>query len=46
MWRIANQFSQEQLACAALGLGAAWLFTNFAAFRLVTVYLLRSKLFG
>jgi hypothetical protein len=39
MGRIANQFSQAQLAYAATGLGAAWLFTNFAAFRLVTVYL-------
>jgi hypothetical protein len=37
--RIVKQFSQEKLAYAATGLGAAWLFTKFAAFRLVTVYL-------
>ena len=32
--RIAMRFSKEKLAYAATGLSAAWLFTNFAAFRL------------
>jgi len=37
--RLAEQFSREKLGYAATGLGAAWLFTNYAAFRLATVYL-------
>jgi hypothetical protein len=37
--RLAEQFSREGLEYAATGLGAAWLFTHFAAFRLATFYL-------
>jgi hypothetical protein len=37
--KVARQLSHEKLDYAATGLAAAWLFTNFAAFRLTTVYL-------
>ena len=37
--RVAEKFSQEKVAYAATGLGAAWLYTNFAAFRLTTFFL-------
>ena len=36
--RIVKSLSREKLEYAATGLSAAWLLTNFAAFRLVTVY--------
>jgi hypothetical protein len=36
--RTAKSFSREKLEYAATGLSAAWLLTNFAAFRLVTLY--------
>ena len=36
--RIVRSFSHEKLEYAATGLSAAWLLTNFAAFRLVTLY--------
>lgn len=36
--RVAKQLSREKLDHAATGLSAAWLWTNFAAFRLVTIY--------
>ena len=36
--RIVKSFSREKLEYAATGLSAAWLLTNFAAFRLVTLY--------
>ena len=36
--RTAKSLSREKLEYAATGLSAAWLLTNFAAFRLVTVY--------
>ena len=37
--RIAEQLSRANPGFAVTGLGAAWLFTHFAAFRLATVYL-------
>lgn len=37
--KLAKQFSHEGVEYAATGLTAAWLFTNFAAFRLATFYL-------
>jgi hypothetical protein len=36
--RIVKSFSREKLEYAATALSAAWLLTNFAAFRLVTLY--------
>lgn len=36
--RLAKQLSREKFTYAATGLGAAWLSTSFAAFRLVTLY--------
>jgi hypothetical protein len=36
--RVVKEFPREQLEWAATGLSAAWLYTRFAAFRLVTVY--------
>ena len=36
--RIVKSLSREKLEYAATGLSAAWLLTNFAAFRLVTLY--------
>jgi len=36
--RIVNSLSREKLKYAATGLSAAWLLTNFTAFRLVTLY--------
>ncbi len=36
--RIANSLSREQVEYAATGLSAAWLMTNFANFRLVTLF--------
>jgi Transcriptional regulator, AbiEi antitoxin, Type IV TA system len=38
--RITRILSHEKIDHAATGLAAAWLYTNFAAFRLATVYLL------
>lgn len=37
--RIARRFSEAELTYAATALGAAWLFTGFATFRLTTIYL-------
>jgi hypothetical protein len=37
--RIAEVFDQEDIDYASSGLGAAWLYTHFANFRLVTFYL-------
>ncbi len=37
--RVAQDFPGEELKWAATGLSAAWLYTRFAAFRLVTIYL-------
>lgn len=37
--RVAEAFTARQLTYAATGLGAAWLYTGFASFRLVTFYL-------
>lgn len=36
--RLADAFGKKKLRCAATGLGAAWLLTKFAGFRLVTLY--------
>jgi hypothetical protein len=36
--RVVRVISQEKLEWAVTGLGAAWLYTSFAAFRLATVY--------
>lgn len=36
--RIADVFKQKKVRCAATGLGAAWLLTKFAGFRLMTVF--------
>lgn len=36
--RLIDVLKQGRLRCAATGLGAAWLLTKFAGFRLVTVY--------
>jgi hypothetical protein len=37
--RVVKEFPREGLEWAATGLSAAWLYTSFAAFRLVTIYL-------
>jgi hypothetical protein len=37
--RVAKHFAKEKLEYAATGLSAAWQFTQFAVFRLVTIYL-------
>ena len=37
--RVVKELSREELEWAVTGLGAAWLYTSFAAFRLTTVYL-------
>lgn len=37
--RVVNAFSREKAEHAVTGLAAAWLFTKFAAFRLVAIYL-------
>lgn len=37
--RLGEQLREHGIACAATGLGAAWLYTRFAAFRTVTWYL-------
>jgi hypothetical protein len=37
--RVVNELGHEKLDWAVTGLGAAWLYTSFAAFRLATVYL-------
>lgn len=36
--RLTHDFGKKNLRCAATGLGAAWLQTKFAGFRLVTIY--------
>jgi hypothetical protein len=37
--RVVKEVRREELEWAATGLSAAWLYTRFAAFRLVTIYL-------
>jgi hypothetical protein len=37
--RVVKEVSRQKLAWAVTGLGAAWLYSHFAAFRLATIYL-------
>jgi hypothetical protein len=37
--KLVSALKSEKVICAATGLGAAWLLTQFAGFRLVTMYL-------
>jgi hypothetical protein len=38
LWRVAETLAQNEIGYAATGLGAAWLYTHFAKFRIASFY--------